>query len=129
MRKQSISPTFKGKVGEMQNNLQRWSSKPMTGEENQNNGPELVFKILSPEKSRNLHASAECMLSRVQLFVTSWTVARQAPLSMGFSGQEYWRGFPFPPLGHLPDPEIGTESPVSPALAGGLFTTGPPGKP
>ena len=68
----------------------------MTGEENQNNGPELVFKILSPEKSRNLHASAERMLSRVRLFVTSWTVALQAPLFMGFSRQEHWSGLPFP---------------------------------
>ena len=101
----------------------------MIGEENQNNGPELVFKILNPEKSRNLHASAERMLSRVRLFVTSWTVALQAPLFMGFSRQEHWSGFPFPPLGDLPDPEIGTESPASPTLAGGLFTTGPPGKP
>ena len=101
----------------------------MTGEENQNSGRELVFKIVSPEKSHNLHAAAKCMLSHVRLFVTSWTVARQAPLSMGFSRQEHWNGLPFPPLGDFPDPEIGTESPVSPALAGGLFTPGLPGKP
>ena len=65
MRKQTKH--FPLKVGEMQNNLQRWSSKPMTGEENQNSGPELVFKIVSPEKSHNLHAAAECMLSHVRL--------------------------------------------------------------
>ena len=50
-----------------------------------------------------------CMLScfsRVQLFVTLWTVAHQAPLSIGFSGQEYWCGLPFPsPSGH-PDPGV-----------------------
>ena len=45
------------------------------------------------------------LLSRVRLFVTLWTVARQAPLSMGFSRQEYWSGLPFPPPGDLPDPE------------------------
>ena len=45
-------------------------------------------------------------LSRVLLFVTAWTVARQAPLSMGFSRQEYWSGLPFPPPGDLPNPGI-----------------------
>ena len=66
------------------------------------------------------------MLSRfshVRLFATLWTVARQAPLSMGFSRQEYWSGLPRLPPGGLPDP--GTEAAsLSPALAGGLFTTG-----
>ena len=47
-----------------------------------------------------------------------WTVARQAPLFMGFSRQEYWSGLPFPPLGNLPDPGIEPTSLVSPALAG-----------
>ena len=45
------------------------------------------------------------LLSRVQLFVTPWTVARQAPLSMGVSRQKYWNGMPFPPPRHLPNPE------------------------
>ena len=58
-----------------------------------------------------------------------WTAARQAPLSVGFSRQEYWSGLPFPPPGDLPDPGIEPTSPVSPALAGGFFTTEPPGKP
>ena len=44
--------------------------------------------------------------SRVQLFATLWTVAHQAPLPMGFSRQEYWRGLPCPPPGDLPDPGI-----------------------
>ena len=44
--------------------------------------------------------------SRVQLFATPWTVACQAPLSVGFSRQEYRIGLPFPPPGHLPDPSI-----------------------
>ena len=46
------------------------------------------------------------MLSRVQLFVTTWIVARQAPLSMGFLGQEFWSGFPYPSPGDLPYPGI-----------------------
>ena len=65
-------------------------------------------------------------LSRVRLFATSWAVAHQAPLSMGFPRQEYWSGLSFPPPGYLPDPGI---EPVSPALAGGLFTTDLPKKP
>ena len=51
---------------------------------------------------------------------------QQAPLSMGFSRQEYWSGLPFPSTGDLPDPGAG---PQSPALAGRFFTTEPPGKP
>ena len=61
--------------------------------------------------------------SHVQLFVTPWTVACQAPLSMGFSKQEYWSGLPCPPPGDLPNPGTEPESLMSPALAGGFFTT------
>ena len=53
---------------------------------------------------------------------TPWTVARQAPLSMGFSKQEHWSGLPCPPLGDLSDPEIEHTSLKSPALAGRFFT-------
>ena len=53
------------------------------------------------------------LLSHVQLFVTLWTVAHRAPLSMGFPRQEYWSGLPFPPPGDLPHPGI---EPKSPAL-------------
>ena len=55
--------------------------------------------------------------------------AQQAPLSLGFSRQEYWSGLPFPSPGNLPDPGIKPASLVSPALAGRFFTTVPPGKP
>ena len=68
-------------------------------------------------------------LSRVRLCATPWTVARQAPLSMGFSRQESWGGLPFTPPGDLPDPGIEPGSPASPALAGTFFATEPPGKP
>ena len=57
--------------------------------------------------------------------MTPWTVARQASLSMGFSRQEYRSGLPFLSPGDLPNPGIKSESP---ALAGGFFTTEPPGK-
>ena len=59
-------------------------------------------------------------------FATPWTTACQAPLSMGFSRQDYWSGLPCPPPEDLPDPGI---EPTSPALAGGLFTTEPTGNP
>ena len=57
---------------------------------------------------------------------TPWTVALQAPLSMGCPRQEYWSGLPFPPPGDLPDPGI---EPVSPALQVDSLPTEPPGKP
>ena len=62
-------------------------------------------------------------LSHVWFFETLWTIARQAPLSMGFSRQEYWSGLPFPPPGNLPDPGIKLAFLTSPALVGGFFTT------
>ena len=55
------------------------------------------------------------LLSCVSFFVTLWTVAHLAPLSMGFFRQEYWSGLPFTSPGHLPGPEI---KPASPVLAG-----------
>ena len=57
-----------------------------------------------------------------RLFATLWTVAHQAPLSMGSSRQEYWGGLPFSPSGDLPDPGIKPVSLASPALAGRFFT-------
>ena len=65
-------------------------------------------------------------LSHVQLFVTAWTVAHQAPLSMGFSRQEYWSGLPSPSPGNLPDSGI---EPRSPTLQADALTSEPPGKP
>ena len=65
-------------------------------------------------------------LSRVRLFATPWTVAHQAPLSMGFSKQQYWSGVPFPSPGNLPDPGI---KPRSPALQADALTSEQPGKP
>jgi len=61
-----------------------------------------------------------------KLFATPWTVARQAPLSIGFSRQEYWSGLPFPYPGDLPKPEI---KPRSLALEADSLLTESPGKP
>ena len=62
-------------------------------------------------------------LSGAGLFVTLWTLALQARLSMGFSRQESWSGLPFPPPGDMPDPGIKPVSLRSSALAGWFFTT------
>ena len=65
------------------------------------------------------------MLGPVQLFETPWTIAHQAPLSMGLSRQESWSGLPFPSPGDLPDPGI---EPWSPALLADSLPPEPPGK-
>ena len=64
-----------------------------------------------------------CAFSRVPLFSVPWTVAWQNPLSMEFPRQEYWSGLQLPSSGDLPNPGAEPESPSSPALAGGFFTT------
>ena len=75
----------------------------------------------------NSLVTGRCLVTKSCLTLASpWTVAHQAPLSMGFPRQEYWNGLPFPPSGDLPDPGI---KPMSPSLAGGFFTTEPPEKP
>ena len=66
------------------------------------------------------------LLSQARLFATPWTVARQAPVSMGFSRPEYWSGLLGPPPGDLPNPGI---QPGSPALQAGSLPSEPPGKP
>ena len=66
------------------------------------------------------------LLSRVRLSATPWTVAYQAPPSMGFSRQEHWSGLPFPSPGDLHNPGI---KPGSPALKADALTSEPPGKP
>ena len=68
------------------------------------------------------------VLSHILLFVTPWTVAHQAPLSMEVFRQESWSGLPFLTPGDLPDPGVEPTSLESSALAGGFFTTAPPGK-
>ena len=75
---------------------------------------------------RRVHACVLSRFSHVWLCATLWTIARQAPLSMGFSRQEYWSGLPCPPPGDLPDPGIEpVSSLLSPALAVSFFTTSP----
>ena len=80
-------------------------------------GPNQTYKVL--------HSKVKS-LSCVRLFVTLWTVAYQASLSMGFSRQEYWSGLSFPSPRDLPDPGI---EPRSPTLEADTLTSKPPGKP
>ena len=79
--------------------------------------------VLGPGENTAQGLCAARSLSRVRLSAAPGTVARQAPLSTGFSRQEYWSGLPFPPLGDLPDPGIEPEVLMCPALAGRFFTT------
>ena len=86
-----------------------------------------ICECIKTDKPQGVFLCCVCELSRfshVQLFATLWTVACQAPLSMGFSRQEYWSGLPCPPPGKLPEPGIEPTSLSSPALAHGFFTTG-----
>ena len=85
-----------------------------------------VLNSCNPQNTRVRGQREDLLLnrfSRVQLFGTPWTVARQAPLSMGLSRLEYWNGLLFPSPGDLPDPGIETVVLTSPASAGRLFTT------
>ena len=81
------------------------------------------FNLKQKSKSTNLDFCMPSNFSSIQLFATLWTIAHQAPLSMGFSRQEYWNGLPCPSTGDLPNPGNKATSLTSPALAGGLFTT------
>ena len=82
----------------------------------------------SLEKKCNCSNAYVRVLSHVQLFVTSRTVACQGPLSMELSRKENWNGLPFPSPGDLSDSGIEPQCPQSPALTGGFFTTLSPGK-
>ena len=86
--------------------------------------------ILTLYYSCNSRVSDSCclvrLLSCVRLFATPWTIAYQAPPSMGFSRQEYWSGLPFPSPGDLPNPGI---EPRSPALRAGALPSEPQGSP
>ena len=86
-----------------------------------------MILALSETSEKHVTACWYCLVTQLcPDSVTVWTLAHQAPLSMEFSRQEYWRGLPFPSPGDLPDPGI---EPVSHALAGGFFTLSPQGSP
>ena len=85
-----------------------------------------IHLLLGRKAMTNLVKVKVKSLSCVRLFATPWTVAYQAPLSMGFSRQECWSGLPFPSPGDLPNPGI---EPRSPALRADALPSEPPGKP
>ena len=86
-------------------------------------GRHLIWQTVPYPIYNTMPACVLIHFSRVRLFVTPWTVALQAPLSMGFSRQDYWSGLPCPPPGDLPPG-------IEPAhTAGGFFIIEPPGKP
>ena len=92
-----------------------------------------VYKQMSRLKRRDLNThihtvenSTALSCSATSSFVTPRTAVHQAPLSMGFSRQEYWKGVLFPPPGHLPNPDI---KPRSPSLQADSLPSEPPGKP
>ena len=87
--------------------------------------PLLLLPSIFPSKYLKKWSEVKS-LSHVRLFVTQWTVAYQAPPSMGFSRQEYWSGLPFPSPGDLSNPGI---EPGSPAFQAAALTSEPPGKP
>ena len=86
-------------------------------------GKQSKFKKRESIKQVKCYTCMLSLFSRVGLFATLWTVALQAPLSMGFSRQEYWSGLTCPPLGDISSPGIEPVSLTSPALVGGFFAT------
>ena len=95
----------------------------MKNQRDQNN----EWSSVNNNVSELAHGVCVCVLTHftcVRLFMTPWTAVLQAPLSTGFSREEYWSGMPCPPPGDLLDPGIEPASFMSPALAGGFFTTG-----
>ena len=87
-------------------------------------GSILVQLVIAENKCLSIGLGCVCVLSHVWWLFVIWTVARQSPLSMEFSRQEYWNGLPFPFTGDLPNLGIKSVSSASPALAGRFFTTG-----
>ena len=76
----------------------------------------IFFFQISPARTLIKHACIVSHFIHPWLFVTLWAIAHQAPLFMGFSRQEYWRGLPWPPAGDLPNPGIEPESPAASPL-------------
>ena len=88
----------------------------------------LVKARLIQQKVENWKSVCAPCTHCVRLLVPWWTVAHQAPLPMEFSRRKYWSGLPFPIPGCLPDPGIQPAPLESPELAGGFFSSAPPGK-
>ena len=90
-------------------------------------GRKVMTNLDSILKSRDTTLLTKVHIVKAMVFPVVWTIVPQAPLSTGFSKQEYWSGLPCPPLGNLPNLGIEPASLVSPALAGRFSTTKQPG--
>ena len=114
----------RGRQGTITGKLHRWN-----GAQHQNH--EYLINLMWYQRIivKRHHVCVLSYFSHVQLFVTSWTVACQAPLFMGFSRQEYWRELPFPSPGDPPNPGIEPTFSCGSCIAGRFFTAEPPGKP
>ena len=100
-------------------------SREWQGSDPEDHGTGFPGNLLEQSLQEAVSLLLLCLRTQLcQLFAAPWTVAHQAPLSMGFSRQEHWRGHPFPSPGHLPDPGI---EPGSPALQAGSLSSEPPG--
>ena len=88
------------------------SSPPDSGSQPQKSCRWMPLFLTSHNWPNKVKSSQVKSLSHVRLFATPWTIAYQAPLSMGFSRREYWSGLPFPSPGDLPDPGTKPESPA-----------------
>ena len=116
MTDESLFSSFQNSLNRNRTILALWGSKPMILLGLQ------ALTIVCVTSIPSLVCVLSCFIC-LRLFATLWTVVCQAPLSMGFSRQEYCSGLPFSPTGNLPDPGIELLSLMSPALAGGFFTT------
>ena len=121
--KKSFFKEMREKRGKMGRVGRRWDIREMEKEQKESLGlgmsKMLCYSMLGMLQEEDFVPSH---FSHVQLFAILWTVTCQAPLSMGFSRQEYWSGLPCPPPGDLSKPGIKPRSPVSPAFVG-FFTT------
>ena len=126
-RERSHLLSFYRDLEEMPKEEQATTAKIVTKEELQGEptASAAEFMVPDPEAASWAPLSAVCQHCRVRLFVTPWTVAYEAPPSMGFSRQEYWSGLPFPSPGDLPHPGI---EPWSSALQADALPSKPPGK-
>ena len=121
----SYKPWFESSIFTLWSLWPLWLESPL-----QQSCPYLsTFSHLAPGSVCVCVCVCACALSHVWYFVTPWAVDCQTPLSMEFSRQEYWNGWPFPSPGDLPNPGIKPVSLVSPALAGKFFTSWATGKP
>ena len=105
--------------------LSFWSWVPSSTEDRASDNYGLPRGSGTPFSHVTMQARVLSRFSCVRLRATPWTVAHEAPLSVGFSRQEYWSEWPCPPPGDLPDPGIEPASPAAPALQAGALLLSP----